>query len=371
MNHFSNSPQARLKLRLRLAALSLNRASLDALTRKYDPSQPRVPAGNADGGQWTDGGSRAGASAKRPQSQPTRATSTSQSDWRQISSERLPGGRERSLHRSTDGFRIYAETAKGASSASAPSRYLVVSPDGDRLSVENRNGVQRIFDGEGNLLAATRWGANGPEPVVEPQLAYDPGRPPVRGGGRTRILLLGISLYNLLAELSSPGNRPAISFNAREYYAPEGAPNKIEFVGMVTDFDAGAACPRMYEVQDKTTELYNQIKRYHTGSAQDLGTQVHTQLHYYVQAFDDDNFVSEYSILKAKAALGDKAEAEYGKLGSLRIDVLEHTKYNEACVYDIKTGNSRLTRKRMAEISNAVARRFGEVRRILVMEIRP
>ena len=27
-----------------------------ALARKYNPSQPRVPAGNPDGGQWTDGG---------------------------------------------------------------------------------------------------------------------------------------------------------------------------------------------------------------------------------------------------------------------------------------------------------------------------
>jgi hypothetical protein len=27
-----------------------------ALARKYNPNQPRVPAGNPDGGQWTDGG---------------------------------------------------------------------------------------------------------------------------------------------------------------------------------------------------------------------------------------------------------------------------------------------------------------------------
>ena len=27
-----------------------------ALEHKYSPNQPRVPAGNPDGGQWTDGG---------------------------------------------------------------------------------------------------------------------------------------------------------------------------------------------------------------------------------------------------------------------------------------------------------------------------
>jgi hypothetical protein len=30
--------------------------ALPALDRKYNPNQPRVPAGNPDGGQWTDGG---------------------------------------------------------------------------------------------------------------------------------------------------------------------------------------------------------------------------------------------------------------------------------------------------------------------------
>lgn len=32
-----------------------------ALARKYNPDQPRVPAGNSDGGQWTDGTGAGGA----------------------------------------------------------------------------------------------------------------------------------------------------------------------------------------------------------------------------------------------------------------------------------------------------------------------
>ncbi|WP_284178835.1 hypothetical protein [Rhabdaerophilum sp. SD176] len=40
-------------LHLRLFAL---KAEYAALRRKYSPSQPRVPAGNSDGGQWTSGG---------------------------------------------------------------------------------------------------------------------------------------------------------------------------------------------------------------------------------------------------------------------------------------------------------------------------
>ena len=45
--------------RAELAICRTNLALLNleiALFRKYRPDQPRVPAGNPDGGQWTDGG---------------------------------------------------------------------------------------------------------------------------------------------------------------------------------------------------------------------------------------------------------------------------------------------------------------------------
>jgi hypothetical protein len=45
----------RASLRLDLALLKLRHA-----LRKYNPNQPRVPAGNPDGGRWTDGGGPAG-----------------------------------------------------------------------------------------------------------------------------------------------------------------------------------------------------------------------------------------------------------------------------------------------------------------------
>jgi hypothetical protein len=40
-----------------LAALRMQRA-LVILARKYNPDQPRVPAGSSDGGRWTDAGGR-------------------------------------------------------------------------------------------------------------------------------------------------------------------------------------------------------------------------------------------------------------------------------------------------------------------------
>jgi len=46
---FVEMQQAQLEEELRLLELS-------ALDNKYDPNQPRVPAGNSDGGRWTDAG---------------------------------------------------------------------------------------------------------------------------------------------------------------------------------------------------------------------------------------------------------------------------------------------------------------------------
>ena len=36
--------------------LTLLGMKFESLLRKYDPAQPRVPAGQSTGGQWTDGG---------------------------------------------------------------------------------------------------------------------------------------------------------------------------------------------------------------------------------------------------------------------------------------------------------------------------
>lgn len=54
MNRYSGSPPALLELCADLAALEI-RWALMKLAWKYNPSQPRVPAGNPDGGQWTSG----------------------------------------------------------------------------------------------------------------------------------------------------------------------------------------------------------------------------------------------------------------------------------------------------------------------------
>ncbi|MGL4811467.1 MAG: hypothetical protein ACRCXM_06800 [Beijerinckiaceae bacterium] len=46
----------RLRWNLRLDELVQRAEALAGILRKYTPGQPRIPAGQADGGQWTSGG---------------------------------------------------------------------------------------------------------------------------------------------------------------------------------------------------------------------------------------------------------------------------------------------------------------------------
>jgi hypothetical protein len=64
--HLASAESALLKIKSDLAAVevlrALQRLSAACDGMKYDPSQPRVPAGNSGGGQWTDGGGGASSS---------------------------------------------------------------------------------------------------------------------------------------------------------------------------------------------------------------------------------------------------------------------------------------------------------------------
>jgi hypothetical protein len=51
------------RLTIRRAPIGVQLLRLRLALRRYDPNQPRVPAGNADGGQWTNGDSRTRAPA--------------------------------------------------------------------------------------------------------------------------------------------------------------------------------------------------------------------------------------------------------------------------------------------------------------------
>jgi hypothetical protein len=89
-------------------------------------------------------------------------------------------------------------------------------------------------------------------------------------------------------------------------------------------------------------------------------------LKHQIDALKNRDFRAEVSRIKSEAE-----ETSYGKRGSVRIDVLENAGNGIVCVYDIKTGHSGLSGRRMAEIAKNAFKHFPNTRRIIVTEIRP
>ena len=87
-----------------------------------------------------------------------------------------------------DGSRIVSEFNAPDSPGDWDERHTVVLPEGQKFTFENSGNVQRIFDGEGNLVSATEWTEDGPRSVPIGQLAFAQGLPlvvPARTGSGT------------------------------------------------------------------------------------------------------------------------------------------------------------------------------------------
>lgn len=219
-----------------------------------------------------------------------------------------------------------------------------------------------------------RWTRQGESRV---QLAFVP--PPVWPLA-ARVIIEGIraalGLYSLLSLHNSFRRKALIEFdfNARDYEGEGGRiipkqPTLLEYN------DVTNVCRRLPDVQALTDEATRRaradfIKQGRTNvRAADFGTAVHTNLKRLINGDDpnsvkDVNFRAEVSFLKNR-------EENYGRKGSIRIDVYERREDGTVCVYDIKTGKSGLSPRRMDEIAKNVLKVYPEVRRIIVTEVRP
>ena len=240
----------------------------ESYVRKYDPDQPRVPAGQPTGGQWTSG-------------------SDAESDG-------------------ADGLDGLLE--------------LVRAP---------------LAPGGGGILT-----------------------------GLTAIFL-GLSQWN------SDSSTAILEFSAREFEAGSEASIDPSFVSVLSRDQVDAYCPRHGEVQERTSRIAREEKEkgYFT-SPQEYGTLVHKRLADEINGPGgrnepiDPNFRAEVSLLKSD-------EERYGRVGTIRVDVLERVDERTVCVYDIKTGRRGLSIARMNEIATNVNVLYPGTHRIVVIETRP
>ena len=104
-------------------------------------------------------------------------------------------------------------------------RHTVVLPDGQKFTFENSGNVQRIFDGEGNLVSATEWTEDGLRPLPVGQLAFLPAAAPavalLSEAAGLALNAAALSFFTWLSSRKDPNKTPVFAFNAKKYERPE------------------------------------------------------------------------------------------------------------------------------------------------------
>ncbi len=375
-------------LRRRLVSLKAQTRLLrHELARKYNPDQPRVPAGNADGGQWTSGGGGGGpalagtdvlgdlgnAFSTALSFGDVVADTSGEESWAFYQdAARSDGSLAERAVVNRDGSTIHSEFAEPDHRSNWDERHTVTSPEGSKTTFETAGRTQTIRDGgpDGEVVSRSTWTERGPEREATVQEARNPSRssgPPLAEA----TISSALSLYGWLSARNKLDGLQAVAgFNAGDYVPSPDAIN-LSFVGQLREDEVDRACPRFLEVRSRTDAAVDAVgPRSDYRSAAEFGTAVHSNLKSQVENLGDPTFRAERSFLKSYYE-GPREEIPYGSPNSLRIDVYEKRDNGIVCVYDIKTGKGGLSPERAAEIAGTVYKRFSGVRRIIVTEVRP
>lgn len=327
-----------LRLRSAIAGLSVTICFVRAqraLSRKYDPSQPREPAGSPNGGgRWTSNGG---------------------SQWTSGTEEIV----------TEDGSRVLSLRIRSHPSQEWDEQHTVTAPDGTRTIFEMAGRTQTIRDGEtGEILSRSTLTASG----VEPEAFLQNVRAPMPGPSRfVAAVEAGRRVLGVLSQ--RVGGGPAIFVApASEYKRGEDPSGKAIWVGEVDQPELDEACPRNREVQSLLDETMAKVKNsglYFTPQA--IGKRVHKLMAEDINSQHDPDFVAEISYDNSTGEPG-----YYSKKNTVRLDVLDHTPKNSTvCVYDPKTGEKGIEPRKAVDYVTAVQRNFPDATRFILMEMRP
>lgn len=375
-------------LRRRLVSLKAQTRLLrHELARKYNPDQPRVPAGNTGSGQWTSGGGGGDptltgtdflgdlgtAFSAALTFGDVVADSSGEESWAFHQEATRPDGSlaERAVV-NRDGSTIHSEFAEPGRKSDWDERHTVTVPEGGKTTFETSDRTQTIRDGgpDGEIVSRSTWTERGPEGEATVHEVRNPSRPSSPPFAETTINS-ALTLFNWLSARNKLDGLQAVAgFNAGDY-APSADAINLSFVGQLREDEVDRACPRFQEVRSRTDAAVDAVgPRSNYRSPAEFGTAVHTNLKWQVENLGDPNFRAERSFLKSYYE-GRDGPTTYGSPNSLRIDVYESRSNGIVCVYDIKTGKAGLSPDRAAEIARTVYKRFLGVRRIIVTEVRP
>jgi len=342
------------------------RAARLALWLRYDPDQPRVPAGSPDGGQWTGGGGGGITGAPDPLGGSAGdaggdAFSVGDGEWRTVSQGVTANGTRTETVARDDGTTIRSEYA-ASRAAGFDERHTVATPDGGLRSFETEGVRQTVRDELGEVLGRSEFRPDGA--VLEP--AFLPAVPlvaPVVG----KTLQLGMILYVALSARNGPDAQAVAVLNAREYTS-EGSSSELTYVGRLSPVEVQQACPGFPNVQSITDASATHVSREGLSPSQ-YGTKVHTEIRDRILAEDGTAPFPRGYFMPERSFLKEKAANRYGELGSVRIDVFEEANRSTICIYDIKTGREGFLPGRMRELASRTRMLYGPARFILT-EIR-
>ena len=276
----------------------------DHFYRKYNPNQPRVPSGNAGGGQWTSGaggsgggGFGGGAGGGDPLS-PDGSSLDADTDWSSLDEGWNEDGSifEQTV---TDGEGTTIRSEYAASRAvSFDERQTVIFAAGNAVSFETTDNVQSIYYGgpDGDLVGRTTWTVSGPEPDATVQPAFAPlvAAPTIITGGAI--------LFGWMSPLNGiDGQQAVMGFNVRGYQPGEATSGKLDlsYSGRVSNEEAALACIRWPEVRELTDRAANAAGSPDLYPSRTIyRTAVHARFKNYMDERYEPYFKAEQSFLK-------------------------------------------------------------------------
>lgn len=346
----------------------------DLLRRKYNPSQPRVPAGSSGGGQWTSGAGGGGSPRPMPGFGPEGGLAeggpgdgfivdeTGEESWAFYEESRDEAGAvaERAVV-NRDGSTIHSEYAASRQTG-FDERHTVTTPEGDKVIFETteRTQTMRARGPDGDVIARSVWTPDGPSAQVTVQPVF-----------ADKLLANGAVLFGWLSSQNGDGLQAVMGFTAREFRPGTSSSLQLGYVGQLSEEEVEAACYRWRQVEGFAARAANAagpVSQY--PSAVVYGTAVHSRFRDYVNDQHDLHFRAERSFLKEQAE-PTHDDVTYGYRGSIRVDAYEYRDDETLCIYDLKTGKADL-KDRCAEIlATASATGFRNIRRVIVTEARP
>lgn len=383
----SNSARWReiVLLRRRLVSLKAQTRLLrHELARKYNPDQPRVPAGNADGGQWTSGGGGGDAAltgtdwigdlgnalSSALNFGDVVADTSGEESWAFFQEATRPDGSlaERAIV-NRDGSTIHSEFAAPDKPSDWDERHTVAVPEGGKTIFETTDRTQTIRAGgpDGEIVSRSTWTERGPEREATVQQVLAPPNP-------IGLLAAGAALFGW----SSPndgidGQRTVMGFVPRDYQPGKPGQMDLTFVGNLTAEEAKNACHMLGKVQELTDRAANAAgDPRQFSSMATYGTDVHVRFKNFVNDLKDINFRAERSFLKEAAEPTSSEERAAGYPRSVRTDAYEYRPEDGTlCVYDLKAGRRGLSIPRSDILATAAYLGMSKVRRVILLEVRP